>query len=194
VLPHPTTHRTLLARLADVQDQTAWRDFHDRYVDLIRGYGQRRGLPPASSDDLVQEVLLALRKSMPGFTYDPARGAFRGYLKAVVGSIIHRRFRQNDSRPCLPIDECTDSSAADNLDQHWELEWQQYHIRLAMRMIETEFGPADRAAFQAYAVEGRDAAQTAATLGLSPEQVYQAKSRILRRLRDLIESQVREEG
>jgi RNA polymerase sigma-70 factor (ECF subfamily) len=195
VLPQPTTHRTLLARLADLDDQTAWRDFHHRYAELIRGFSRRRGVRPADCDDVVQEVLLALQKAMPHFVYDPARGTFRAYLKSIVGSAVQRRFCQKDGPRPLQLDEGQEPPALDDeTERMWELEWQQYHVRLAMRTIEVEFGPADRAAFQGYAVEGRDAGATAAALGLSVEQVYQAKSRIMRRLSQLIEQQVAEEG
>jgi DNA-binding CsgD family transcriptional regulator len=45
-----------------------------------------------------------------------------------------------------------------------------------------------------YGVEGRDAKETAKQLGMSVDAVYQAKSRIVRRLGQLIEHQIVEEG
>lgn len=63
-----------------------------------------------------------------------------------------------------------------------------------MRIITVEFNAADRQAFQRYAVEGREVRDVAVELGLSVDQVYHAKSRIMRRLSELIETQVREEG
>ena len=76
----------------------------------------------------------------------------------------------------------------------WEDEWREYHLRQAMRTVEVEFNAADRAAFDAYVLEGRDAREVAASLDLSVDQVYQAKSRILKRLSVLVEQQVSEEG
>jgi RNA polymerase sigma-70 factor, ECF subfamily len=67
-------------------------------------------------------------------------------------------------------------------------------LRQAMRLIAVEFNDADRKAFQRYAVEGREVRETATALGLSVDQVYQAKSRIMKRLSELIDEQVRDEG
>ncbi len=49
-------------------------------------------------------------------------------------------------------------------------------------------------AFDAYAVAGRDVRETADALDMSVDQVYQAKSRILKRLGRLVEQQTLEEG
>ncbi|MDZ4754700.1 MAG: hypothetical protein SGJ11_09410 [Phycisphaerae bacterium] len=66
-------------------------------------------------------------------------------------------------------------------------------MRIAMHSIDAEFSVHDRAAYQRYDVEGRSAADTATTLGITVDQVYQAKSRILRRLSELVAQQVADE-
>jgi RNA polymerase sigma-70 factor, ECF subfamily len=191
-----TTHATLLARLADARDVEAWRDFADRYGELIRGFGRRRGLSQNDCDDLVQDVITNFLSALPSFRYDPAKGRFRGYLKTIAVRAILRRSCQSDPAVALPdLDAAAiDDSSAAGTDAQWESEWRQYHLRMAMRTIEVEFGSADRAAFQQYAVDGVDVKKTAETVGLKVEQVYQAKSRIMRRLSELIAEQTREEG
>lgn len=187
------THTTLLARLSEGEDPGAWNEFCARYGELIRNFALRRGVQPADADDILQEVLLALTKAMPGFVYDPAKGKFRAYLKTVVVHAASRRSRQN-----LPGASLSETSAAavagPDDDETWEAEWRQYHLRLAMRTVESEFNENDLAAFDRYAVCGEDARGVAESLGLSIDQVYQAKSRMTRRLAELIERQVAEEG
>ena len=80
------------------------------------------------------------------------------------------------------------------MDARWEAEWRQYHLRLAMTRIRAEFNAQDVAAFEAYAAGDRAAADVASSLGLSVDQVYQAKSRILRRLKAVIAEQTADEG
>ena len=63
-----------------------------------------------------------------------------------------------------------------------------------MGRLAHEFTEKDRMAFTAYALLDRPAADTAQELGLSMDQVYQAKSRITKRLSAQIELQVQEEG
>ena len=191
-----TTHVSLLERLSNGQDPTAWREFYERYAELIIGFGRRRNLQPADCEDVAQEVLLSLSKTMPGFHYDPGKGKFRSYLKTItLHAIFRRRLPQHAAVDFEHIEEATQAACADeDTEAAWEAEWRQYHLRQAMRLIAVEFNDADRQAFQRYAVEGKDVRETATALDLSVDQVYQAKSRIMKRLSELIEEQVRDEG
>lgn len=95
-----TTRPSLLARVSGDTDPHAWREFCDRYGDLIRSFALRRGLQGAYADDVLQDVLVALTKSMPGFQYDPAKGKFRSYLKTmVVRSVFRRTFQKRADIP-----------------------------------------------------------------------------------------------
>jgi RNA polymerase sigma-70 factor, ECF subfamily len=190
------THTTLLARVSAGVDPQAWVEFCDRYGDLIAAFCRRQGLQPEDVDDVRQDVLLALTRAMPGFTYDPAKGKFRSYLKTIVLHAIYRKsFQKTRARPLEEAEDATRVGAADQgIDQQWEVEWRQYHLRTAMRSVANEFNEADMAAFERYAMEGQDARTVAAGLSLTLDQVYQAKSRILKRIADIIERQIEEEG
>jgi len=191
-----TTHATLLARLSDVQDDHAWREFAERYGELIRAFARQRGLQPSDCDDILQDVLTSLSKSMHQFEYDRSRGAFRSYLKTVTLHAIFARFRQKRGEVALEdVKTAAEAAAADrDVESQWDSQWRQYHLRQAMHTIRAEFNEADCAAFEQYAVQGRSAKLTADALGLTIDQVYQAKSRVLRRLSQLIAVQVEEEG
>lgn len=188
------THTSLIARLTEGNDESAWGEFCTRYADLIRGCCARRGLQIADADDVRQEVLLGLSKSMPGFRYDPEKGRFRSYLKAIVMRAISRRLCQNVPGAGLPGVSESRIASEEHEEAVWEDEWRQYHFRRAMATIEVEFSEKDRRAFTMYAVGGRDAAGIARDLSMSVDAVYQSKSRILKRLSALIEAQVAEEG
>ncbi|MBK7403095.1 MAG: sigma-70 family RNA polymerase sigma factor [Phycisphaerales bacterium] len=196
MLGQTTTHATLLARLAKGDDPDAWTEFNARYGELIRSFAARRGLQASDRDDLAQEVLLALNANLPAFQYDPAKGRFRGYLKTIALRTISRKLCQKRGMTAQEqIEQAASHDLADPAaEEHWEAEWRQYHLRSAMRAIRNEFNETDLAAFDAYAGHGRDAAQVAADLGITPDAVYQAKSRILKRLRILIAQQSEEEG
>jgi RNA polymerase sigma-70 factor (ECF subfamily) len=191
VIGYTATHSTLLARLADAGDSAAWVEFRLRYSELIRGFCARRGLQAADIDDVEQDVLLALSKAMGQFSYDRGKGMFRSYLKTVVNNAIAKKWRQNVPAGGLSQAE---GVGVEGEDDPWEQEWRQHHFRRAMRTIEAEFAETDRRAFALYAVEGRDAAEVARELGTSVDVVYQAKSRILKRLSAVIEAQIADEG
>lgn len=187
-----STHISLLARLGEGADPLAWAEFCHRYGELIRNFARSRNLQPADCDDVLQDVLMALTRAMPGFEYDPSRGKFRSYLKTVTLHAIFARSRQNNGHVSLP--EVEAAAARPDIESLWDEQWRQYHLRQAMSRIEAEFNETDLAAFTQYALSGRSAKDTAGTLGLSLDQVYQAKSRILKRLSALIDEQVEEEG
>ena len=190
------THASLLIRLRDGADSAAWREFEERYGELIHGFARRRDLQPADCDDVAQEVMLSLSKVMPGFRYDPSKGRFRSYLKTATLRAIFRKSRQNHGEVALgTIEEATRVAETDAaIEKAWDVEWQRYHVRQAMQTLENEFNEMDRKAFRHNAIEGHDAQETAVEFGISVHQVYHAKSRILKRLEKVIEVQVREEG
>lgn len=191
-----TTHASLLARLSKGSDRAAWAEFHDRYADLIRGFASRQGVQSNECDDVLQDALLALTQAMPGFVYDPAKGKFRSYLKTVVLHIIYRKSFQKKGIVSLEnLESLTASGTNDEtVESQWEAEWRQYHLRLAMKTIAIEFNKNDLGAFERFGLAGEPAAQVAEALEMTPGQVYQAKSRILKRLGELIDEQVQDEG
>lgn len=193
---YTSTHVSLLARLVQGTDSTVWQEFQERYGELIRRFGRRQGLQPADCDDVLQDVLLALTRAMPGFVYDPALGKFRSYLKTIaLRAVFKKKFQHRAPLPLEHIEEATRAASVDEtIEQHWESEWRDYHVRRALKVAEAEFNATDRSAFERYAVAGEDARHVAEALGLSIDQVHQAKSRILKRLTRLIEQQVSEEG
>jgi RNA polymerase sigma factor (sigma-70 family) len=191
-----TTHISLLERLSDGRDPVAWHEFCTRYGDLIRNFARHQNLQAADMDDVLQDVLMNLTKAMPGFEYDPTKGKFRSYLKTVTLHAIFARSRQKKGEVALEdVKTAADAAAADaTVDGVWDAQWRQYHLQQAMRVIESEFNDADVTAFRQYAIAGLPVKEVADEVGLSVDSIYQAKSRILKRLSALIEQQVAEEG
>ncbi len=191
-----STHASLLARLQTGSDGAAWSEFTARYRDLIRGYALRRGLQAADAEDLVQDVFLALSKGMKDFVYDPQKGRFRGFLKTIAIPAIGKRLRR--SHGLLAQSAAEQVLEAKPMDQaedgDWEAEWRQYHLRAAMLSVRSEFRASDLLAFELLTRDGKDAKSVAQELGISVDSAYQAKSRILKRLKTLVAEQVAEEG
>ena len=189
----PSTHVSLLERLSQGDDQEAWSVFCERYGALIRDYGRRRGLQASDCDDLLQNVLLSLTRAVGGFVYDPAKGRLRSYLKTITRRAIVRIARQTpEPQRQLDPDEVQDQRPDE--EDAWEQAWRQHHVRRALERVEHEVNERTLAAFNLFVLEGRSADETAELLGISVDVVYQAKSRLLKRLSDVVADQVREEG
>jgi len=54
----PDTRYTLLARLSDPNDLSAWSEFAEIYEDAIYRYSRSRGLQDSDAWEVVQHVLL----------------------------------------------------------------------------------------------------------------------------------------
>ena len=52
----PDTRASLLVRLRDPQDGTAWAEFVDLYAPLVYAYARKQGLQDADAADLSQDV------------------------------------------------------------------------------------------------------------------------------------------
>ena len=81
------------------------------------------------------------------------------------------------------------------LEDKWERQWQEAVLLRVMDELRREQG--DSAAFRAferYGLGGAAAADVAAELGLSEASVYQAKTRLLRVVRERVAAIREEEG
>jgi RNA polymerase sigma-70 factor (ECF subfamily) len=125
---------------------------------------------------------------MDRFQYDKKKGRFRAYLRASVVRAMGRRAskRAKQETPLDPqaLDTFTDDDT--HADEQWEREWRLHRLRWALRSISAEFEPKTLEAFCLHVLANRSVTDTAEHLGLSTASVYQAKSRILKRLRERI--------
>jgi RNA polymerase sigma factor (sigma-70 family) len=74
------TRPSLLARLKDWSQQTAWREFDHDYAPLLRNVARKAGLTEAEADEVAQETLIAVAKKIGEFKHAGNRGSFRAWL------------------------------------------------------------------------------------------------------------------
>lgn len=182
-----STHLTFLLRLRDRSDRLTWQEFHDRYGQLLYRYARARGASDADAEDVVQEVEMYLFKALSNFEYDARKGRFRAYLRAAVVHALGRRANKQAAAPTVLDPHNFDYVAGHqdaSQDARWEREWQLHRLRWAMQTIANEFEAPTLKAFELHVLAGRSVDDTATELGLSKASVYQARSRILRRLKE----------
>jgi RNA polymerase sigma-70 factor (ECF subfamily) len=124
---------------------------------------------------------------MPRFRYDPAL-RFRAWLWTVLLNKWRDRVRQLVAQPALVgIDELKKVAVPDNVGEVGEQEYRSYLFTRAIELMQAELPDVEWRASRGYVVEGRPAPEVAEELGLSVNQVYLAKTRILRLLRAELE-------
>jgi RNA polymerase sigma-70 factor (ECF subfamily) len=175
------TPASLLDRLREPSDQSAWSTFVNLYSPLIYRWARHAGLGADDAFDLVQDVFVVLIEKMPEFRYDESK-SFRAWLRTVTLNKWRDRCRASMAAKKLPL---PDSPIAPP-DPAWfdDTQYRQQLVSRAMETLKREVQPATWQAFQECAIKGRRAREVAAELGLSVNAVYLARSRVLQRLRE----------
>jgi len=178
-------------RLRDRSDTVGWQEFQDRYGELLYRYARSVGASHSDAEDVVQEVVMYLFKAMDGFEYDVRKGRFRGYLRASIVNALARK-RKKDAKQASPVDpqnfDFVKAKTDAGSDGRWEREWRLHRLRWALRSIADEFEEKTMQAFQLHVLGGLSVDDTAGEIGISKASVYQAKSRVLKRVREQLES------
>lgn len=159
----------------------AWRDFHAVYTPFLLGLAKRMGRRGPDAEEVAQAVLVDLFQGRATFGYDRSRGRFRDYLKRVVVSRLSKLLRQA-RRAGTPTGDVPEPWA-DDLEQHWEEEYRQHILREALSVVRAQVEPRTYQAFDLYALQGAEAREVARFLEVSAGAVYTSKTRVLERLR-----------
>jgi RNA polymerase sigma factor (sigma-70 family) len=190
----PGTRLSLLVRLRNAQDEQAWAEFSAIYSPLIYRLARRKGLQDADAADLVQEVMRAVASAIDRWDPDPARGPFRNWLFRIARNMMINFLASRRRHPpgvggtafsCM-IEESVVASQEDSAQ--FDLEYKRQLFRWAADQIRDEFLDSTWSAFWKTWVVGKKAKDVAEELGLSVGAVYMARSRVVARLREVVEA------
>lgn len=183
-----TTRLSFIEKLRDRNDTRSWAYFHDYYGGLLFSYARRLGASHHTAEDVVQEVGMYVFKAIGGFQRQSRKGSFRAYLRSAVVHALARRVVGRGRHEVALDPQIFDALARTDAthDAAWQREQYLHRIRAAMRSIAKDFEPMTLEAFRLHVLANRPVSETAAQLGLSKDSVYQAKSRVLKRLRERV--------
>ena len=190
------TRGSLLLRLKEWDDHEGWRLFFDTYWKLIYGVAIKAGLNHAEAEDVVQETVLSVAKKMKDFKYDPAVGSFKGWLLKLTRWRIcdHLRKRRGQSTAGQPADDTARTPIVERvpdendlgLDRIWEEDWQKNLMDAAIERVKRKVGARQYQIFDASVIKQWTIREVVKNLGVSTFQVYQARSRISKLLKQEI--------
>lgn len=186
------TSPTLLGRLqANPMDEAAWREFENRYSEMVRSWCRRWGMQPSDADDLTQDVLVMLSKQMRHFEYDASR-RFRGWLK----TIAHRTwcdFLEAQRRRALVSGETAvmDLLEREDVQQDFfaelDQEWRREIMEAAMKEVQLRVQPHTWEAFCLLTHEGLSGADVANRLQMNIGAVWVAGSKVRKMIRQEVD-------
>jgi RNA polymerase sigma-70 factor, ECF subfamily len=188
----PETRASLILRLPDAADARAWDEVLAVYGPLVYRLARRQGLQPADADDVVQEVLAAVARSVEGWLARPERGPFRAWLLRIARNLAINALVRPKQRPLVTGDsqmarrllEQPDSNG--DLASQIDMEYRREVFRWAAERVREEITERTWQAFWLSTVEEQSIQATAERLSMSVGSVYIARSRVMARLREMV--------
>lgn len=195
----PATRISLLQRLLDRDDAEAWEAFDAIYRPVIYRLLGKWGLQEADRHEVAQEVFSAVSQSLRKFHHREDIGSFRGWLTTITRNKLVDMLK---SRERLPesiggsdfqtwLAECPQpeslASAGQGLSR-WDLEQRRALFAWAAKKVQHKVQPSTWRAFQQTAVRGVAPCDVAKEMKTTVGWVYVARSRVLARLRELVEA------
>lgn len=185
------TRLSLLSRLKDWNDQESWKVFFDTYWKLIYNAAMRAGLTDAEAQDVVQETVISVVKKMPGFSYDAAKGSFKGWLLQLTKwrvadelrkrqkGIEHRGYESPTSTGTDAMEHLADPSGL-KVEAAWDEEWEKNLWDAAIERVKRKVDGKQFQVFDLYVCKRWPVTKVARALKVNPGRVYLTKHRISR--------------
>lgn len=172
-----------LVAQAAAGDQEAWTQLVTICRPKVLCWLRQHDLRPDDAEDITQDVLLALAIHLPTFRIGNNPHAFPCWVKRIAMN----RLRAHRKRTRRVHSLLSDPIAQDHVpERHTEL-IQQHRFLLTERLeiLRSEFRPKTIEAFRRIALRGQPIRDVAEELNLSVPAVYTAKSRVMKRLREI---------
>ena len=184
------TSLTLLDSIKSQNDDTSWQELFELYSPLIQGWLRRHGTELNDADDVAQDVLTVVYRRLREFDRQRT-GSFRNWLRTITINCLRDHWRGQKQTPKATgesnfvqlLSELSDATSP--LTQAWNEEHDRHVTQLLLSRIKHEFRETTWEAFERFALKNEDPDEIAAQLEITPNAVYIAKSRVLKRMREV---------
>lgn len=187
----PETRSSLLARVRNPRDSEAWEEFLSIYEPLIYRVARRKGLQDADAREVTQDVLVTLADVIPSWKPTSGRGSLRRWLFQVARNQSINLLKAKSRQACGTGDSkvryvLENHSQPDDAQLFIE-EYRRQLFRHASVKIRNEFSNKTWLAFLRTSIDGHSVSEVAQGLDMSIGAVYTARSRVLARLKKVVE-------
>ncbi|MCA9142063.1 MAG: sigma-70 family RNA polymerase sigma factor [Planctomycetaceae bacterium] len=174
---------------AQAKIPAAWDKLYHVYSPLVRRWVLQAGLPEADVADVTQEVFVRLARYLESYEYDREQARFRTWMRVVTLNCVRDCLRARRNKAVAQggtaahnlLQEIAEPETSD--DDLSASQDDAFVTQRVLSLIQTDFTEATWQAFWRSTVNCESTASIAAELGLTEGAVRQAKSRVLRRLR-----------
>jgi len=185
------TSASLLDSLRLHAKGNSWQTLVELYSPLMRGWLIRNGAALSDVDDIVQDVLIRVVRLIPDFRLEPRPGSFRSWLRSITVNCLREHARRRRKQPAAQggsdygdmIQQLADPQSG--LSKLWDREHDEHVTQYLLQQVRADFSANTWQAFQRFTLDGLSADEVSQELGISPNAVFIAKSRVMARLRAL---------
>lgn len=187
---HKSTTTALLESLKDPGKDEVWREFDARYRPVLFAFARKLGLNRTDAEEIAQATLVEFVGAYRKGSYERSKGRLSSWIIAIARNRIgkHRRSKGQtvQNRGDSALDELRTRT---QMTRVWAAEQERVIFDRAWELLNTAGRTSTNAirAFELVAMRGMPPAAVAAECGMTLDEVYLAKSRVAKRLRELAE-------
>jgi RNA polymerase sigma-70 factor (ECF subfamily) len=189
--PSTGTSRSLLEGIK-ADDPVAWERLVALYAPLVFHWCRRWDLQDQDVADICQEVFQAVVAHIDTFRRERKGDTFRGWLRTILRNKVHDHFRRlgHGGRGVGGTDAQRRFAQLPMMESEQEDkpagEEERGLLDRALELVRDDFEERTWQAFVRIVIEGQAPKDVAVDLEMSPGAVRVAKSRVLRRLREVL--------
>ena len=177
-----TTRASLLIRIRDPDDSVSWSEFYQVYSPLIYRYALARGLNHADAEEIRSSCYETIVRHIPTFEYEKNKGGFKAWLRRMVTNRVIDLKRKKVAL-AGPDSQMQNIPANDKSPEEvFDEQWKSNHLNYCLKKLKPEIEPVKFQAFMML-LDGESVDAVCSKTDLNANQVYKAKSRILKMVR-----------
>lgn len=187
----PETVDSLIVRVQDPSDQSAWNQFEQLYRPVIFRIARAKGLQHADALDLTQQVLISVASAIERYEKRDDEIRFRNWIGRITRNAILKALSRGPRDRASGGTDVLDAlqnvpSSDDETDALIENEYRREVYSRAASVVRQEVAEATWLAFEMTVLQGKSIDHATSAIGISAGSVYAARSRVIRRLRDFV--------
>lgn len=191
-----TTTTALLDSLHDTHNAPVWEAFDARYRPILHGFAMKLGLSHQDAADVAQQALAEFVRDYRSGLYQRSKGRLSSWLISIARNRTvdlqrlagrRRGWRGESAFEQLPqIQPSLQDSSTDAA--HWDAERKHAIVALALARLREQSRMNENTirAFELVAIRGVPSPAAAAECGMTVDEVYVAKNRVTKQLREIV--------
>lgn len=190
MLTHTTTQ--ILDSLRDPTNSAMWSQFDQRFRPVLIAFARAQGLSDDDAADVAQTTLTQFTADYQAGRYDRSRGRLSSWIIGIaqhrVIDLLRAGARRRIERGESAFEQRAHAPGDSALNEAWRLARERVLSQKAMEVLRTQSRLDERTikAFELSAIRNVPAEAVAAECAMSVSEVYVAKNRVIKKLKEIV--------